>query len=50
MGKIGSAVMNGDVCECCMANLGEGDGYSRICEYCQTECPACGEVQISQVQ
>lgn len=32
---IGERVLNGDICELCWLELGEGDGYPRQCEWCK---------------
>lgn len=35
MGEIADLMINGDICEGCGVELGEGDGYPRRCAYCQ---------------
>lgn len=34
MGEIAELMINGDICEGCGCELGEGDGYPRRCEGC----------------
>src|SRR5580692_11302367 len=39
MGEIADLMINGDICQGCGAELGEGDGYPRQCRGCEREGP-----------
>jgi hypothetical protein len=52
MGEIADLIVDGDICQMCMCELGPGDGYPRSCASCQrptfttpkkakTTCPIC---------
>ena len=53
MGEIANLIIDGDICQYCMCELGPGDGYPRTCKGCQesalfttpdkayTKCPIC---------
>lgn len=54
MGEIADLMINGDICEQCGEELGQGDGYARLCAACSQEnakpqqpekvaCPKCGK-------
>lgn len=35
--RAADAIINGDICEICGENLGEGAGYPRMCRRCENE-------------
>ena len=37
MGEISDLVVNGDVCQFCLEEMGEGDGYPRTCAGCSED-------------
>ncbi len=37
MGEIADLMINGDICQICSMELGEGDGYPRSCAGCADE-------------
>lgn len=39
MGEIADLMINGDICQGCGAELGDGDGYPRQCKACERESP-----------